>query len=222
MRLALFDLDHTLIPFDSTMVWLRYLVETGEVDAGRDAAYLDCCRQYVAGELDVAGLHACALVPLSRREMAEVGDWQARFARDCLTAEVPEAARRLIERHHARGDTCCIVTNTTDIVAEPFARALGVPHLIASRIRREGECLTGDIDGEPCHGFGKVRLVSGWLAGQGQSWDRLEWSGFYSDSISDLPLLSFVREPVAVAPDAALRAHAGREGWRVVETLADA
>lgn len=219
MRLALFDLDHTLIPFDSTLVWLRDLVARGDIEAGRDEAYLDCCRLYVAGVMDVAGTHACALAPLARRRVDEVAAWQIRFEAEVLPAELPADARALVARHRERGDTCCLVTNTSDVVAVPFVRALGLDALIASRAARAGQQYTGDIDGEPCHGFGKVRLVGHWLARRGLDWNSLAWSGFYSDSISDLPLLSYVTEPVAVRPDDRLRAHALAEGWRIAETL---
>ena len=222
MRLALFDLVHTLVPFDSTLVWLRHLAGHGEIDAGRDDAYLDCCRQYVAGVMDVGGLHACALAPLGQRRVDEIAGWQARFEAEVLPAALPPAARSLIARHRERGDVCCLVTNTSDVVAAPFARALGLSELIASRAQRAGEQFTGAIDGEPCHGFGKVRHVGAWLARRGLDWRALAWSGFYSDSISDLPLLSYVAEPVAVRPDEGLRAHALAEGWRIAETLQDA
>ena len=51
MNLALFDLDHTLIPFDSGMAWTRFLVREGALDAQAEARYLDFCHQSVAGTL---------------------------------------------------------------------------------------------------------------------------------------------------------------------------
>ncbi len=219
MRLALFDLDHTLIPFDSTMQWLRFMIEAGEVPAGRDEDYLECCRQYLAGELDVVALHQCAMAPLADRTLHELALWQHRFAQAVVDERLPQVARDLVGRHRARGEICCVVTATSDVVAQPFALALGSAELICSRVGRVGERLTGAIEGEPCHGFGKVRLVTAWLARQGLAWADLESSCFYSDSISDLPLLSFVTEPVAVRPDEALRVHAEKEGWRVVDSL---
>jgi phosphoserine phosphatase len=55
-----------------------------------------------------------------------------------------------------------------------------------------------------------------WLAERGWSWESFEQSWFYSDSLNDLPLLSKVKHPVAVDPDATLRAHAEIQGWPVL------
>jgi phosphoserine phosphatase len=57
--------------------------------------------------------------------------------------------------------------------------------------------------------------VNEWLAGLGHRLEDYE-SWFYSDSLNDLPLLERVTHPVAVDPDATLRAHAGERGWQVI------
>jgi phosphoserine phosphatase len=49
--------------------------------------------------------------------------------------------------------------------------------------------------------------------------DAFERTWFYSDSLNDLPLLDAVSDPVAVRPDARLRQHALRAGWRIVEPI---
>ena len=64
MNLALFDLDHTLIPFDSGMAWTRFLVERGVLPAEAEQTYLDYCRQYVAGTLDIQAMHFASVAPL--------------------------------------------------------------------------------------------------------------------------------------------------------------
>ena len=64
MRLALFDLDHTLIPFDSGMAWTQFLVKRGALPASAEETYLDYCRQYVAGTLDIYAMHLASVAPL--------------------------------------------------------------------------------------------------------------------------------------------------------------
>ena len=219
MQLTLFDLDHTLIPFDSTLRWLRFLVQEGALPVGCDEDYLQACRQYLAGGADVATMHRHALAPLAGRTMSEIDAWRARFAEAVLVPEPPVSARRLVDTHRNVGDICVLVTNTTDIVAQPFARALGLSELVCSRAERSGERLTGALDGEACHGSGKVRKVTQWLALRGLGWPDVGHSRLYSDSSSDLPLLCQVAEAIAVCPDAGLREFALREGWRIVEKL---
>jgi phosphoserine phosphatase len=58
--------------------------------------------------------------------------------------------------------------------------------------------------------------MESWLAQRGWNWDSFGTTWFYSDSLNDLPLLSKVKQPVAVDPDATLRAHAEKYGWTVI------
>lgn len=221
MHLTLFDLDHTLIPFDSTAAWLRFLVGRGEVESAFAERYLACCRQYVEGTIDVADLQRAALAPLAGRLRAEVLALRAEFVDKEAAGEVPDAARELVRRHEQAGDLCCIVTNTSDVVAEAFSRVLGVADLLATRATVVDGRFSGDFEGEPCYGPGKIRHVLAWLAARGLAWRDLAHSRFYSDSITDLPLMSYVHEAIAIAPDTRLREHAVREGWRIFESLAE-
>lgn len=221
MRLALFDLDHTLLPGDSGMMWLHFLVVRGALgpDAKADADYLAQCRRHVAGELDIEGLHRALMAPLRGLSRAELLYWLDEFETD-LAGRLPAAARRLVARHLGAGDLCCLVTATSRPIAERAARAFGLGHVLATEPALDAHGIpTGAIVGPPCHGAHKLARVQGWLTGYGVPLERLERSSFYSDSASDLPLLRAVSHPVAVRPDARLRAVAEADGWPI-EALA--
>lgn len=143
-----------------------------------------------------------------------------------MAARVPPDMLTLVQAHQRAGDLCAIVTATTRLVAEPFARLFGVPHLVATEAVQVAGHLTGAIEGTPCFRGNKVDRVAAWLAGetgpalpdaQARRLGAFTQSWFYSDSISDLPLLQAVTHPVAVQPDARLRAHALASGWPVLE-----
>src|SRR5690349_7610291 len=70
--LALFDLDHTLIPFDSGMAWTRFLVERGALPPQAEEHYLGYCHQYVAGTLDIHAMHRASVGPLAAFEPAQL------------------------------------------------------------------------------------------------------------------------------------------------------
>jgi HAD superfamily hydrolase (TIGR01490 family) len=218
-RLALFDLDHTLIPFDSGMAWTRFLVREGALDSGAEARYIDFCQQYVAGTLDIHAMVRAHLLPLAAFEPEQLARWRQRFERD-IAAQLPDDAMRARVVHHlASGDLCAVVTATERLVAEPFARAFGIEYLVAT----EGVLIdgrpTGEIDGLPCFREHKLTRVQAWLAGLSTAHDTIaafNESFFYSDSINDLPLLEAVTHPVAVRPDERLRAHAQIAGWRIL------
>lgn len=221
MNLALFDLDHTLIPFDSGMAWTQFLVSAGVLPPNAESEYLAYCRQYIDGTLDIHAMHRATVAPLVRFPRALLAQWGREF--ELRVAErVPEPMRTLVQQHLDAGDLCAIVTATTRFVAEPFARLFGVPHLLATEPATEGgapdAALTGEIAGLPCYREHKRDRVVQWLAERGAApLGDFERSWFYSDSASDLPLLDVVSDPVAVRPDARLLAHARRAGWRVLD-----
>jgi HAD superfamily hydrolase (TIGR01490 family) len=217
-RLALFDLDHTLIPFDSGMAWTRFLVREGVFDAQAEARYLGFCHQYVAGTLDIYAMVRANLLLLAAFEPRQVAQWRARFE-DQMAAQLPTAMCELVTRHLDRGDLCAVVTATERLVAEPFARAFGIEHLVATEGVMVGGRPTGEIAGLPCFREHKLTRVQQWLAGLSAAPGTItafDESFFYSDSINDLPLLKAVTHPVAVRPDERLRAHAEKAGWSLL------
>lgn len=228
--LALFDLDFTLIPSDSGLRWARFLVDEGVLAPGTDEAYLDTCRDYVAGRIAIEALHRFAAERLLAVALEDVPALQDRFEA-VIRRELPAASRELVARHQDAGDLCCIVTTTNEIVARPFARAFGIPHLLGSLPVVENGRYTGEYAGPLCHGRAKVERVEAWLraravdvSGAGDAALLAPAIGFrqrvfYSDSRSDLPLLEWADEPVVVRPDAGLRAHAQARGWPIIERL---
>jgi HAD superfamily hydrolase (TIGR01490 family) len=224
MNLALFDLDHTLIPFDSGMAWTQFLVSVGALPGDAEARYLESCQHYVAGTLDIHEMHRAGMAALARIPPPLRAQWGREFE-SRMAARIPATTMALVRRHHNAGDLCAIVTATSRFIAEPFARLFGVEHLVATEAATDDGspqgALTGEIAGLPCYREHKVTRVRQWLA---ESHPRLAGglaafaeSWFYSDSANDLPLLEAVSHPVAVRPDERLRIHALREGWPVID-----
>jgi HAD superfamily hydrolase (TIGR01490 family) len=223
-RLALFDLDHTLIPFDSGMAWTRHLMREGALDDAAEARYLGFCHQYAAGTLDIHAMVRANLLPLAAFEPAQLAQWRARFEQQ-IAAQLPiDAMRARVAHHLEQGDLCAVVTATERLVAEPFARAFGVEHLVATEGVIVNGRPTGEIVGLPCFREHKLTRVQQWLAGLNSAPAAIAGfneSFFYSDSINDLPLLEAVTHPVAVRPDAPLRALAQARGWAVIDGQAE-
>jgi HAD superfamily hydrolase (TIGR01490 family) len=216
MRLALFDLDNTLLAGDSDFEWAQYLIARGAVDRelyeARNQQFYD---DYKAGCLDIHAFLDFQLKPLARHSRAELNAWHADYMATRVIPMIAPGATALLKKHAA--DTCMIITATNSFVTAPIARHLGVPHLIATdpAVNTNGE-FTGGVAGTPSFREGKVTRLTAWLAGRGLAWSDLETSYFYSDSLNDLPLLQQVAQPVAVDPDPTLRAHAERHGWPIL------
>jgi HAD superfamily hydrolase (TIGR01490 family) len=218
MRLALFDLDNTLLGGDSDHAWGDYLCERGILDAAtyktrNDEFYQD----YLAGTLDLTAYLNFTLEILGRTEMAQLDEWHRDFMRDCIEPIMLPKAMELIAKHREAGDKLVVITATNRFVTAPIVARLGIDTLLAT----ECEIIDGRYSGRttdvPCFREGKVTRLNRWLE---ENNFGLEDSYFYSDSLNDLPLLEKVANPVAVDPDPKLRAEAESRGWPVI-TLRD-
>ena len=223
MNLALFDLDHTLLPLDSDYEWGQFLVRTGAVDAAEfDRRTKEFFAQYQAGTLDPVQYLEFALGTLARFPRPRLDAMHRQFMAEVIQPAIRPSALALLRRHQDAGDLTAIVTATNQYVTAPIARALGVEHLIAAvpEVDAAGN-LTGKLLGTPTQGAGKVAHTRAWLEKLGHTLEGFERSHFYSDSHNDIPLLSVVTHPVATNPNATLKTHAAAQGWPSLELFND-
>lgn len=215
MKLALFDLDNTLLAGDSDFEWAQYLIDRGVLDReayeARNQQFYD---QYKAGTLDIHEFLDFQLKPLSRHPRGVLDQWHADYMRTRILPMIRDSARALVDSH--RGETRVLITATNSFVTAPIAREFGIEHLIATDPEERDGSFTGGVRGVPCFREGKVTRLEAWLASRGHDIKNVIKSTFYSDSHNDLPLLERVSHPVAVDPDPALRAQAEARGWPVL------
>lgn len=222
-NLALFDLDHTLLPIDSDYEWGQFLVRIGAVDAAEYARRNDeFFAQYQAGTLDPVEYLEFALGTLARYPRRELDAMHQQYMREVIEPAIRPRAQELVRRHQDAGDLVGIITATNRFVTEPIARAFGVPHLIAAtpEVDAQGN-LTGKLAGTPTSGPGKVDHMHAWLDKLGMRFADFGSSHFYSDSHNDIPLLSVVSHPVATNPSAKLAAIAAEQGWPLLHLFND-
>ena len=217
MKLALFDLDNTLLAGDSDYEWGQFLIDQGVLErAEYEAQNREFYEQYVGGTLDIHEFLGFALRPLAQHAPADLARWHVDFMRTRILPMIGDKARALVERHAAAGELCAVVTATNSFVTGPIAREFGIAHLIATEPEAVDGRFTGRVAGMPCFREGKVLRVEQWLGRLGLRWANLAQSAFYSDSHNDLPLLERVTHPVAVDPDETLEAEARRRGWPIM------
>jgi len=215
MRLALFDLDNTLLAGDSDFEWAQFLIEKGVLDREvYEARNLQFYEQYRAGTLDIHEFLDFQLKPLSRHPRKQLEEWHREFMRARILPIISQKARDLVASH--AHDARVIVTATNSFVTYPIAREFGIEHLIATEPQvSEGE-FTGQVCGVPAFRDGKIVRLEAWLHEHGLGWEAFSESWFYSDSLNDLPLLSKVSHPVAVDPDETLKEAALENGWMII------
>ena len=222
IRIALFDLDHTLLPIDSDHAWGEFTIARGWVDPVEfKSRNDDFYAQYQAGTLDVHAYVRFATAAICRQGAISSIAAHADFMRDSVQKAIKPQALALVQEHQRLGDTVAIVTATNEFVTRPIAQAFGVSELIAVELARDEQpggsgWYTGAIRGVLSFREGKVTRVEQWLQARGLAWDGVHTT-FYSDSINDLPLLEKATVPVATNPDARLRALAVARGWRILD-----
>ena len=217
-KIALFDLDHTLIPFDSDYEWNEFTIAHGWRDGVQFRRTNDAFfEQYRAGTLDIH-----AYVRFATQAMREQGAIKSVAARALFMGarvlkDIKIQAVDLVKAHQTAGDAIAIVTATNEFVTRPIADAFGVAELIAIDLAKDAQGeYTGEIAGTPSFREGKVLRVESWLAQRSLGWQDIE-ATFYSDSMNDLPLLEKVTNPVATNPDERLRELAVARGWRILD-----
>ena len=214
-KLALFDLDNTLLEGDSDYEWAQFLIEEGVLHAGEYNAKNDWFyERYKDGTLDIHEFLDFQLRPIARRPRAQLDAWHSAFMQRRIRPIILPKATELVAKHD--GALTAIVTATNRFITQPIAAELGVANLLATDIEEdERGIFSGKPRGTPTFREGKIRRVKDWLAERGTTLADYE-SWFYSDSLNDLPLLELVTHPVAVDPDPTLRAKAAQRGWPII------
>lgn len=217
MNLVLFDLDNTLLAGDSDFQWAQFLIEQRVLDREvYEARNIEFYEQYKAGTLDIHEFLDFQLKPLSRHSRSQLDAWHQEFMQQKILPLITPQARELVKRHMLGNNLCVIITATNRFVTGPIAQALGISHLIATEPAQIDGEFTGQVSGLPCFREGKIARLESWLDEHNLTWMSFLESWFYSDSLNDLPLLNKVTHPVAVDPDATLKAHAEENEWPII------
>jgi HAD superfamily hydrolase (TIGR01490 family) len=214
MRAALFDMDRTLVREHTARLYTRYQRDLGELSVWRYLRNSVWLMQYTIGAINAEHVAALALQDVVGRTESWMRERCAHWFEHNIEREITDTARNAVRRHQQQGDLCAIVTAATRYVAEPVAASFGIEHIVCSEIEQLDGLFTGRFIPPLAYKEGKVQRMAEFTR---QHQIDLSQSSFYSDSITDLPLLEAVGTPVAINPDSRLRRVAQRRGWRSEE-----
>ena len=211
MRLAIFDVDGTLVRGSSERLFWRYLAARGRQGPRQIAAFLLFLVRY----LPTGGIHTIKKnkAYLCGLKSADVAALAEEFVATRLMPRVNGVVVQRLQQHVLRGDAVVLLTGTIDPIARALARRLGVRHVCATLCsERNGRYLAQPPD---VHPFGAAKLgLSRHVAAQiGLD---LKTATAYGDSRHDVYLLEAVREAVAVSPDGGLLAAALARDWEII------
>jgi HAD superfamily hydrolase (TIGR01490 family) len=212
MRAAFFDLDKTLVRVNTGPLYVRWRMRQRQMGLGDLVRVSWWSLQYTLGVLDAEAVSRAAAATLEGIDEATFRAECEAWVRAEVMPHVSAEARAALARRRAEGYECALLTSTSPYVAEPVAEALEVAHVLCSRVEVRDGRFTGRVLPPLCYGPGKVERARRWAEAHGADLSR---SVFYTDSVTDLPMLEAVGEPRVINPDPRLERVARRRGWAV-------
>ena len=216
MPFAIFDLDQTLLPYDTQVLLCNHVLR----QHGARRAYLGIFAP-------AAALRACKLLTTRQLKRAFLSYlWRMpRASLDALVKDFVEEAvmpalypsvMAEVERHRAAGRTLILNTASPEFYATAIGERLGFAHTIGTPVNMNAgtQSFLPAISGPNNKYDQKLKNMRHLMPTELSLPLPGAWA--YSDSTADLPLLRFVENPVAVNPDAYLRGVAEREEWKIM------
>ena len=210
---AFFDLDKTIIARSSTFAFGRTFMRDGLLSPTTvlRGMYAQAVYQLVGADHDRMEQMRHAMLELTR-------GWEAerirRLVRETMEEVVAplvfQEALDLFTEHRAAGRDVWVVSSSGEEIVVPFAGYLGIGNVIATISGVDDD---GRYDGTlQFYAYAANKATAIRQVAEARGYD-LSRCYAYSDSITDLPLLSAVGHPMAVNPDRELRAAAQAMNW---------
>ncbi|EGD55070.1 HAD family hydrolase [Gordonia neofelifaecis] len=213
---AFFDLDKTVIARSSALAFTRPFFEGGLLT--RRAMLRSAVAQL---QFLLTSAEAQQVERLRKHVTDMSRGWDAAQVREIVSETLDEVVRPaifseaavLIDEHRRAGHEIVLISASGIEMVEPIGALLGVDVVRASIMHIEDGHYSGDLDFY-CYGENKAVAMRELAAERGY---RLDECYAYSDSSTDLPMLSAVGHPAAVNPDRSLRHHAIENGWEILD-----
>jgi len=209
---AFFDMDKTILSENSATLYMRYRYERGEMSKRDLMRGLGAYFRYKIGILDIRSWTLDMMAQFDGQSEKKLAEEAIAWVEDAVVETVYPEAERLVDEHLAESHVVAIVSGATAFVVRPIAARLGIEHILYTRLEVENGLFTGRVIEPICFEEGKIYWLQQFIEEQGID---LAKSYFYTDSITDLPLLDLVGHPVATNPDPLLYRTAVKRRWPV-------
>jgi fatty acyl-CoA reductase len=141
-----------------------------------------------------------------------INDWSKKYFSEKLYNCIFSSAKRCIQLHKQQGHQIIFVSGSLDFIVEPLADYLGADRVLSTSLVIEKGCYTGKIANINLIGRQKANAIQNLAITLKID---LCSSYAYGDSVSDIPMLSAVGNPVAINPDHSLTRTAIKKGWPI-------
>lgn len=211
-KLAVFDLDETLIQGDSSVLWTQYLWDQQIITDPRFVeADKQMMAQYNAGTLDMATYLRFSLQALAGISTSQINLWLADFVDTMVVPRIYPEGIRTIENYRQHGIPIIVISATVSFIVKKIAERLGADVVMGIDIKQQNGCYTDEVEGIATFKEGKVKRLLQWIRHQPIT-DAYIY--FYTDSANDLPMCQFADEVFIVNGDQKLQRAAEENNWR--------
>lgn len=211
--LGLFDLDGTLIAWDTQVLFCDYVLK----QEGIRRAFLPFFAAFlpVAGILGDEGMKRVFLSYLWRTEPAQLSQWVRDFVAQWFPARCYGEMVARIARHREAGHLTILASASPEFYAAEVGRALGFDLAFGTPVEADGPFFPLLPDLRNHKGAEKVRRLSE-IIGAPLEDGLWKQSHGYTDSSADLPMILHCGQVTLVNPSAAMTQRGEANGWEIV------
>ena len=213
--IAFFDLDRTLVAENTGRLWVEHERREGNISAAQAARAMVWLGLYHLSLINLDRAYSQALAHYRGVADASLRTRTETWFHAAVAHRLQPGAQAALDWHRSRGHRCVMLTNSSPYQAAVATARWGLDGWVSNHFIADANgLLTGEIEQPICYGAGKVIRAERWTASHG---GQVSESWFYTDSLSDLPMLEAVARPRIVQPDPRLRRVAMKRGWPVLD-----
>jgi HAD superfamily hydrolase (TIGR01490 family) len=214
VTVAFFDLDRTLLSKNSGSLWIRQEFKAGRIGLGTAMKAAIWLTRYHLGQANIESALDQAVARLQGVSEAELTARTLDFYQEHISQLYRPGALAAVAEHREAGDKLVLLTTSSLYLSQAVKETLQFDAILCNRFEVDiSGNYTGKLCRPVCYGEGKLTHALAHLENDGVA---IKDCFFYTDSVSDLPVLEAVGKPRVVAPDRKLRAIAQRRGWPVL------
>ncbi len=210
-KLAIFDLDDTIVQGDSSVLWTQYLWDKKIITDPRFVeADKEMMAQYNAGSLDMVTYLKFSLQTIANVKTEQVDQWLDDFVDTLILPRIYPEGLNKIAAYREQKIPIIVISATVTFIVKKIAERLNADVVMGIDIKQQNGCYTTEIDGIPTFKEGKVKRLMQWISHQPIT-DAYIY--FYTDSANDLPMCHFADETFIVNGDERLTQAATENNW---------
>lgn len=219
MRVAIFDFDGTLYAKETFQLMMAHLKNHPVHNRRYRKFYRTIMPPYIGHKLKIypeakmrarsVQAYLAALETFSKQELEEYFGEIANLMYDDFNQEVIER----LKQHVSNEDYCMLVSGAFTPLLHAVTKELPIGKIIGTEVPYEANILAHKTPVIHIQGSLKTEKILEALGDQAIDWKN---SFAYGDSLSDVPVLELVGNPVAVRPEARLRTLATERNWEII------